>query len=537
MNIRAIMKKSINPSGIYFAYLRKSRADREAEAHGEGETLLRHKLMLMELASKLGITIAKFYQEIVSGETIQDRPILQTLLQDISTGTCDGVLVMEVERLARGDTHDQGTIAKYFKFSDTLIITPMKIYDPGDEYDEEYFEFGLFMSRREFKTINRRIQQGRIASVREGKWIASTAPYGYQRIKIANDKGYTLQIIPEQAEIVRLIFHLYLYGEQQTDGSYKRLGRQLICKKLDNMGISPTSSNKWSPSTLKDILQNPVYIGKVCWGKNIEKKVMTNGHTKKIRKKNPDFEIYDGLHTAIIEEDIFYKVQELKKKNDISPVADHKTLKNPLSGIIRCAKCGSLLTRIPGSKGNDCILRCSNHNCDNISAPLALVEQKLLQSLQTWLEGYSLIPPKEFDNSFELHTTKRTLQNCQRKLDLLYKQKERTYDLLEQGLYTADIFENRLKAVSEKIELTKINISNLQHSMEEQQNSPVCDAFLPSNLNILQLYYNIESVPVKNDILKTILEHVEYRKTTRNRKSERNYANFTLTIYPKLPKY
>ena len=276
------MKRSLNPSGTYFAYLRKSRADREAEAHGEGETLLRHKQMLQELASKLGITISKFYQEIVSGETIQDRPIVQTLLQDINTGICDGVLVMEVERLARGDTHDQGTIAKYFKFSDTLIITPMKIYDPGNEYDEEYFEFSLFMSRREFKTINRRIQQGRIASVQEGKWIASTAPYGYQRIKIDNDKGYTLQIIPEQADIVRLIFHLYLYGEQQADGSYKRLGRQLICKKLDNMGISPASSTHWSPSTLKDMLQNPVYIGKVCWGKNTEKK----NYGKWIYKKN-----------------------------------------------------------------------------------------------------------------------------------------------------------------------------------------------------------------------------------------------------------
>lgn len=531
------MKKILNPYGIYFAYLRKSRADREAEAHGEGETLLRHRQMLQELASKLGITISKFYQEIVSGETIQDRPILQTLLQDISTGDCDGVLVMEVERLARGDTSDQGTIAKYFKFSDTLVITPMKIYDPSDEYDEEYFEFGLFMSRREFKTINRRIQQGRISSVREGKWIASTAPYGYQRIKIVNDKGYTLQIIPEQAEIVRLIFHLYLYGEQQADGSYKRLGRHLICKKLDDMGISPVSSSKWSPSTLKDILQNPVYIGKVCWGKNIEKKIISDGIMKKIRIKNPDFQIYTGLHTPIIEEDIFYKVQELTKKNYISPIADNKTLKNPLSGIIRCAKCGSLLTRASSSKDNDSILRCPNHNCDNISAPLILIEQKLLQALQTWLGGYILDLPKEVNNFYELQTNKNTLQNCQKKLNLLYKQKERTYDLLEQGFYTTDIFQNRLRAISEKIEITQTNISNLQHSIEKQQNASVYDISLPTTLNILELYYNTDNIPIKNEILKIILQHVEYQKDTRNYKSERNHANFTLIIYPKLPKY
>lgn len=531
------MKKSLKPSGTYFAYLRKSRADREAEAHGEGETLLRHKQMLQELANKLGITISKFYQEIVSGETIQDRPILQTLLQDINSGDCDGVLVMEVERLARGDTSDQGTIAKYFKLSDTLIITPMKIYDPRDEYDEEYFEFGLFMSRREFKTINRRIQQGRIASVKEGKWIASTAPYGYQRIKIVNDKGYTLQIIPEQAEIIRLIFQLYLYGEQQTDGSFKRLGRQLICKKLDNMGIAPTSSDKWSPSTIKDILQNPVYIGKVCWGKTIEKKVMVDGIAKKVRVKNSNCQMYHGLHTPIIKENVFYKVQELTKKNYVSPVANNKILKNPLSGIIRCAQCGSLLTRAVSTRDNDCILRCPNHDCDNISAPLVLVEQKLLQSLQTWLGGYSLTCPKEADNFLELPTKKHALQNCQRKLCSLYRQKERAYDLLEQGFYTIDIFENRLRAVSEKIEIAQTTISNLQHSIEQQKNSSVCNTLLPTNQNILELYYNIDSISVKNEILKTILEHVEYRKTTRNSKYNRNYANFTLTIYPKLPKY
>ena len=130
------MNRPLNPLGTYYAYLRKSRADRDAEAHGEGETLLRHEKILEGLSSKLGITISKFYREIVSGETIQDRPVVQELLQDISNGKCDGVLVVEVERLARGDTSDQGTIAKYFKFSDTLIITPLKIFDPTDEYDE-----------------------------------------------------------------------------------------------------------------------------------------------------------------------------------------------------------------------------------------------------------------------------------------------------------------------------------------------------------------------------------------------------------------
>ena len=71
------MNRPLNPLGIYYAYLRKSRADRDAEAHGEGETLLRHEKILGDLASRLGITLSKFYREIVSGETIQDRPVVR----------------------------------------------------------------------------------------------------------------------------------------------------------------------------------------------------------------------------------------------------------------------------------------------------------------------------------------------------------------------------------------------------------------------------------------------------------------------------
>ena len=106
----------------YCMYLRKSRSDMEAEKHGEGETLARHERALMELAKRQHITISKVYREIVSGETLAARPEAQALLADVEAGMWDGVLVMEVERLARGDTIDQGIVAQAFKYSGTLII-------------------------------------------------------------------------------------------------------------------------------------------------------------------------------------------------------------------------------------------------------------------------------------------------------------------------------------------------------------------------------------------------------------------------------
>ena len=155
----------------YCIYLRKSRADKEAELAGKGETLKRHKDTLLELARSRNLVVEEIYQEVVSGDSIEARPQMKRLLNDVAQGKWDGVIVMEIERLARGDTTDQGVVTKTFVYSDTKIITPLKTYDPTDEFDQEYFEFGLYMSRREYKTIKRRLYAGMIASCKEGNYI------------------------------------------------------------------------------------------------------------------------------------------------------------------------------------------------------------------------------------------------------------------------------------------------------------------------------------------------------------------------------
>lgn len=177
-------------------------------------------------------------------------------------------MVIEVERLARGDTVDQGIVAQTFKYSNTKIITPMKVYDPQNEFDEEYFEFGLFMSRREYKLINRRLQRGRIQSVKEGKYLGSIPPYGYIRKKLENNKGYTLVPDPEQADVVKLMFSWYINGA----------GISEIVRKLNEMDIPTAKGGNWSNSTVKDILRNPVYIGKIRWNYRPHVKRMIKGN-------------------------------------------------------------------------------------------------------------------------------------------------------------------------------------------------------------------------------------------------------------------
>ena len=296
-------------------YLRKSRADREAEARGEGETLARHERILLDLARSRNYNVGAIYREIVFGETISARPVMQQLLREVEAGSWDGVLVVEVERLARGDTIDQGVVSRAFQFSDTKIITPTKTYDPDNEFDEEYFEFGLFMSRREYKTIKRRLNAGRISSVKEGKYCGSRPPYGYERVKLRGEKGFTLQPVPEQAEVIKMIYSLY------SGASGDRIGVSKIVRKLNDMGIKSPSGKDWVPISVQDVLANPVYAGMIRWtGRKTVRAIQDGVVTQsRPRSKEDDILLFPGRHPAIVSKEMYDSVQQIRKKNPPRP--------------------------------------------------------------------------------------------------------------------------------------------------------------------------------------------------------------------------
>lgn len=328
---------TLDPNGIYDAYLRKSRADMELEKLKKFDTLKQHEKFLKDRANQLGIKIRKIYREVVSGESIQERPEMQEVLKNVETGTIDGILVVEVERLTRGDAKDQGTVTQAFKYSNTKIITLNKIYDPNSDEDEEYFEFGLFMSRREYKTINRRMQRARIANVLDGKYCASEPPFGYKKVRVKYGKGYTLEPVSEEAEIVKEMY------QKRADG----MGYDIICNWLNTLDFKPKKSDVWTPATIKGMLSNPIYIGKIRWNSNKQKKILINGQIIKKRKKgnNDDLILVEGLHPAIISNELFDIVQGIKPNK--ASTKHNTELQNPLATLVKCADCGRSMQRRP----------------------------------------------------------------------------------------------------------------------------------------------------------------------------------------------
>lgn len=488
-------------------YLRKSRQDEELEKRENTDTLARHRSTLLSIAKKQHLDIIEVKEEIVSGGSIASRPKMLELLDEVKNNDYDAVLCMDLDRLGRGGMQDQGLILDTFKQSKTKIITPRKIYNLDDEFDEEYSEFEAFMARKELKLINRRLQRGRAKSIEEGKYISPDAPYGYEFKYDDKGKKY-LAINDEQATAVRLIFDMYL----QNNGATK------IANKLNSLGYETNNHIEFKAKAVRDILSNITYCGYVKW-KTIDRK----NHSR----PRPDNEqiITKGKHEPIIDEFTFNRVQEIRKSKYISPTKTK--VSNPLAGIVICKKCGhNLIQKISRGK---IYLNC--RHCDNKSSSLKYVEDAIIESLEGWLNKYKVKIELKDDTS-DIDKLKFEVKKLQRELNETEKQKSKLFDFLERGIYDDNTFLERSTILSSRIDDLKNRIAECNLSIiTYKDNLQAKKQIIPTLEKVLQNYSNSNDAKEQNLLLKSVLDKVLYEKAKDAKKDE-----FNLEVHPKLPK-
>lgn len=318
-------------------YLRKSQSDDPLLT--VEEVLSKHETLLDEWAERhLGgrVPESNKFREIVSGETLKERPEIQKVLRLIESPKYKAVKVVEPQRLTRGDLEDIGKLMKLLKLTNTLVITPERIYDLRDEYDWDAFERELKRGN-DYLNYYKKIQnRGRLLSVASGNYIGSIAPYGFEKTTIVVDKRKcpTLKEKPEEADVVRMIFDMYVN---------KNIGVDTIARYLDKAGIKPPKKDNWSPESLRSMLINVHYIGKVKWNWRKTISIVEEGEIKATRPKAKigEYLIYDGKHDGIISEELFNAAQEKQGRNP--RVKPQTKIRNPLAGLLFC-HCGRAMT-------------------------------------------------------------------------------------------------------------------------------------------------------------------------------------------------
>lgn len=484
-------------------YLRKSRQDSEAESIEE--TLQRHKEQLTQYAIHNNIAITGTYEEVVSGESLYARPQMLKLLTDTESGDFNAVLCMDIDRLGRGKTSDQGIILETFKDNQIVIITPLRRYNLNDEIDEDYAEFEGFMAHRELKMIKRRLQRGIHKTLSDGGYIAN-APYGYKKTKI--DKRPTLEIYEPEARFVRMIFDMYVN---------QGMGTTRIAQAVNALGAKPHRTEEFGRTTIRDILKNPVYIGKICWDRRTHVRKGTRNNVKHITIYNPPEKwiIIKGIHPSIISEEMFEAAQKIRETRGHSPTFTG-LIYNPVAGIAVCKNCGRAMTRQQSRK--EPYLICPKPGC-MAAAKIEYIEKAILKWMADTIQ--SLETESRKGNSINKASSSRTeAEALEKAIKTAKNQDSRLHDFLEQGVYDTETFFTRHRELTERIRsLTKkLEILKTSEQTEDKEKE------LLRLKRAFELYQTCAEED-KNSILKSIISRITYYKQKGS-----SPAEFTLSI-------
>ncbi len=504
----------------YIEYLRKSQLDRDYEDLSVEETLSRHRAILGDFIKRERLNVTVILEEVVSGESLPSRPKMLELLDLVNTGEYDGVVCMDIDRLSRGSSAESGYIMQVLQINDCKIITPQKTYDLNNEQDEQFADMKFMFSRFEHKTINKRLTAGRASSQKEGKYIGSQAPFGYEIVKIKGEKGNTLKIVPEEAKIVKMVFDWY---------TEEGLGTGQIANRLSDLHIPPRKSAEWSGSSIVNIIDNEHYIGKTMAGKRPIKKMFVDGKLVKKPYRSKEYELYEGRHEPIISEEQFELAQTIRKEKYVAPTKRSLEISNPFAGLIRCEICGSLMNRVTPTKSHTAKprFRCKKaRNCGCKSHVAPEVEEAVVEAMREWLDGYILTLGTELpveDDGLET-----SLEILNKRLDDLIEQQDAICELHEKGDYSDRLFKRRNAALEAEIEQVESDIADLEMKIAEQSETQSAALnIIPTTQKILDNYDQL-TPGEKNALWKEVLYKVTFRKTEKK-------GRFDITIYPKLP--
>lgn len=507
---------------MYGMYLRKSRSDDPNESIDE--TLAKHEKLLFDLAASMNVDRSEIvvFKEVVSGENIANRPEVQRALKMVMDGVIDeGMFTVDSQRLARGDTLDQGTILRVFSLTKVKIITPLKTIDPADDYDEDYFEFDLFMGRREYKMMNRRMQRGRHISVQEGYYVGSVAPYGYNRCR--HNKSYSLEINQEEYHIFTLMKEFALEG----------LGCTSIANRLNEMGFKPRKGDIWTTPTIRGVLLNKTNLGLIKWNARKTVKKFENDEIVKTRPLNKEAEYYPGLHPAIItQEEYDTIVKQIKARND-APIKKDKSIKNPLAGLVVCADCGRNMVRRPYKNNQDSLI-CATSSCKNVSSYISVVEERIIESLKSILNQY-----KTYLNDYDRNnrndyfsTIKQRIDNINKEIEKANSQITKACEMLELGAYSVSLFKERKKALDDKIQSLEKEKATIEKESSDDKIEQYRNA-IPKIEKAVTLYYDA-SIEEKNKLLKSVIDKCYYKKEKSGRWNSEAMKDFKLEIHMKV---
>ena len=483
----------------------------------DGFSIKAQRNALRDYALKNNLTIIDEYiDEGKSGKSIEGRPEMTRLLRDAALKKFDTIVIYKLDRLAR-KTIDSLDIAEILGNHGIELISLSENIDTSTIHGRAFYTMASMFAQMEREQIAERVKMGMTQRAKEGKWNGGQC-LGY----VSRDKQ--LYINPNEAKIVQEIFQL-------ADLGY---GYKKIAGIINRKGYKTKRGSEFSIGTLKGILDNPMYIGKVRFNQH------EDWAEKRRKGKNKEPIIVDGQHEPIISKELWESVQLKRQGRSYKAVQSSKPYF--LSKLLRCPQCGAGMVSAK-SKGKTKTYRyyvCGNfHNkgatvCSSNSINADIAEAQVLDEIKRIVTDSHFIQRlvqklnKEREQAFE------PLLEQKKYIESRIKQNEtfitNITDKLMKDPDLVSLFAERLKEQeSEKLSNQK-QLEEVEEELASINTKPI-DLMALHHLikNINEILENV-SGEEKKELLRMIVEQIEITPSAEKRSHSRQRGREVTSI-------
>ncbi|MDT7931245.1 recombinase family protein [Clostridium perfringens] len=516
---------------IIAIYCRVS-TDEQAEF---GYSIDEQKRLLEEWCKANDYIIYKCYSDRgISGKNIKDRPALKELLSDAKAGKFDMVISWKINRVSR-KLEDVLKIVNILEKNNITFKSYSEPFETDTPAGRMQFQMMALIGEFERGTIAQNVKMGMIAKAKSGNWCGGRV-LGYDLVPNNSPeeekKGKNkLEINEKEAEIVRFIFNEYSKGK----------GYKAITNQINKLGYKTKKGNSFAVGAIRDILTNPVYIGEIRYN------VRQNWSEKRRRNINPNPIRVKGKHKAIIDKELWDKVQLIleSKKGKPSRIYDGEY---PLTGILRCPKCGAGMvisrttnTLADGSKKRIAYYCCGNWKnkgtgvCNSNTIRVDKANEYVFKKIEELVSNEAIVKAVvkniNKERKEKVKPAKRLLGDIDKELEKLDKRKRKIFEAYEDDILTKEEFQIRKDELNEKIRILEEEKKPLLKTISEDVSEEIPYEFIK---DILMNFSKILNSSVIREQQKKLL-HMIISEITMN--ESREIDSIKLNINDKLVEY
>ncbi|EJA6689685.1 TPA: recombinase family protein [Clostridioides difficile] len=442
----------------------------------EGYSIDEQNIKIREYCEREGHEIYNLYEDRgISGKNITNRPGIKQLLQDATENKFDLVIVWKLNRISR-KLLDILNIVELLNKHNIAFRSLTENFETETPSGKLQLNIMGAIGEFERETIAENVKMGLLARAKEGRWNGGVV-LGYDLVELNNEgkkrKNTVLKINEKEANTVRRIFELYSQGH----------GYKAVVNRINKEGHKTKRNGEFAVSTVKEILQNPVYIGKIRYN------VRQDWSKKRRNNINANPILSDGIHEPIIDVETWNKVQVILKERS----KKHNKVYDcefPLTGILKCPVCGAGMTinrstakRKDGTRRINEYYSCGNWKnkgtavCNSNSIRVEVADEYVLNKIMDLINNESILR-KVVDNinnnkSTKLKPTLEQLEQINKEIENLTDKKSKNIELFEDGILDKSELSIRVKSINDDIEKLKYREQELKQDLQLAEGEPI----------------------------------------------------------------